>query len=130
MEDALKGIERIPNDPVAFNRVMLRILKHLDDHEMTLTQQRIITACMMSENPQGKTIKTIAKETGLSASEVERELPDLVKARYLFENVPTFGPVIYYRMGAVGQTFTNAIKREFEKADPEHPRYEGIKKVI
>lgn len=110
-------IARIPSDPVVFTRVILRIYKHLDDREMSLTHQRIITAILLlcRFDDRGATLRDVAKETGLTQQEVLAEMPVLIESRYVYHDVPTFGQNDRYRLGPVGQTFANSVRREFER---------------
>lgn len=99
--------------------ILLRIMKHLDDREMDLTDQRIITAVQLGtgEFPKGLSIAAIAKLAGLSKVEVQDKLPPLIATRYIHEVVPTFGNNIVYKLGNVGQTVANALRRELDREE-------------
>lgn len=84
---------------------------------MTLTDQRIMTAVQIGQTkePVGIPIQEIAKLAGLSKEEVMHSLPAMVETRHIHEFVPTFGPRLLYKLGSVGQTFFNAVGREFDR---------------
>lgn len=103
---------------ITLGSVLLRIFKHLDDREMSLTDQRIIVAIMLCNDPKvGLPVRDIAQVTGLSKTEVENRIPTMIETRHLFEVVPIYGDRITYKLGNVGQTFVNAITRELDRAE-------------
>ncbi|USM11530.1 hypothetical protein vBCbaSRXM_85 [Citromicrobium phage vB_CbaS-RXM] len=122
-------IKVITSDPVVHTKGLLRMLKHLDDREMSLSDLRILSATLLEQRftTEGVTVKELAKYTGLTVKEVERLIPALVETRHLSEKVPLFGE-IRYRLGQTGQSFADAVRREYERGIDEELHFRKDKK--
>lgn len=96
-------------------RGILKMLKHFDDREMSITSLRVVVATSVMGGigkSDSVTPPEIAKAAGLTVAEVVQEIPDLLESRHLHEVVPTFGKVSY-RLGSVGGTFRKCIRAIF-----------------
>ncbi len=110
---------RVIGDPALILTGVMKAYKHFDDREMSLTQLRVFTAVVLVTcwigKEKGATLKEIAEQAGLTQAEVKALLPEMIVNRYIYDVVPTFGDGITYKLGAVGATFEQAVRRIIAK---------------
>lgn len=113
-----KAIEVSSDDPeIMALQAMIKGLHHFNERHLSGRHLKVLMAVELcikvaKIKPRVADIATFAQ---LRAEDFADELRELVELRYLHEEYPTFGPLIYrYRIGSMGGT----VLRKMMKKDP------------
>lgn len=111
-----KAIEVASEDPeIIALQAMIKGLHHFNERNLSGRHLKVLMAvelCIKAARVNPRVID-IATFTQLKPEDFEAELRELVELRYLHEEYPTFGPLIYrYKLGSMGGTLLRKMMKK------------------